>query len=86
MLLKQLVQTIPSASVEGPVDRDVTGITYDSRRVTPGMLFVAIGVLAWDRHEQHARGDPARIVGEAGDFAIERAFHGGGRQHLNQVS
>jgi UDP-N-acetylmuramoyl-L-alanyl-D-glutamate--2,6-diaminopimelate ligase len=51
MLLKQLVQTIPSASVEGPVDRDVLGITYDSRRVTPGMLFVAIPGQHVDGHE-----------------------------------
>jgi UDP-N-acetylmuramoyl-L-alanyl-D-glutamate--2,6-diaminopimelate ligase len=51
MLLRQLVQTIPSASVEGPVDRDVLGITYDSRRVTPGMLFVAIPGQHVDGHE-----------------------------------
>src|SRR5438093_11606201 len=51
MLLKQLVQTIPSATVEGPLDREIAGITYDSRRVTPGMLFVAIPGQHVDGHE-----------------------------------
>src|SRR3989442_16026560 len=34
MSLRQLVQAIPSATVEGSVDREVTGIAYDSRRIT----------------------------------------------------
>jgi len=42
MLLKDLVQALPSATVEGALDREIAGLTYDSRRVTPGMLFVAI--------------------------------------------
>ena len=51
MQLKQLIQHLPSATVEGPVDREVAGITYDSRRVTPGMVFVAIPGQHVDGHE-----------------------------------
>jgi len=51
MQLKQLIQNLPSATVEGPTDRDVAGITYDSRRVTPGMIFVAIPGQHVDGHE-----------------------------------
>ena len=51
MQLKQLIAALPSATVEGSLERDVTGITYDSRRVMPGMLFVAIPGQHADGHE-----------------------------------
>jgi UDP-N-acetylmuramoyl-L-alanyl-D-glutamate--2,6-diaminopimelate ligase len=51
MRLKQLLQHLPAATVEGPVDREIAGITYDSRRITPGMVFVAIPGQNTDGHE-----------------------------------
>jgi len=51
MQLKQLVQQLTAATVEGPLEREITGITYDSRRVTPGMVFVAIPGQSTDGHE-----------------------------------
>ncbi len=51
MKLKQLIENLSAASVEGPLDREVAGITYDSRRVTPGMVFVAIPGRHTDGHE-----------------------------------
>src|SRR5438477_10366807 len=51
MQLKQLVDEIAPIRVEGPLDRDVAGISYDSRRVTPGMVFVAIPGQKTDGHE-----------------------------------
>ena len=51
MPLRQLLQAIPSATVEGSSDREIVGIAYDSRRVTPGMLFVAIPGQHADGHE-----------------------------------
>ena len=51
MLLKHLVERLPGASVEGSLDREVVGIAYDSRRVTPGMVFVAIPGKNTDGHE-----------------------------------
>jgi UDP-N-acetylmuramoyl-L-alanyl-D-glutamate--2,6-diaminopimelate ligase len=51
MQLRQLVQQLPLAVTEGPLDREVAGIAYDSRRVTPGMVFVAIPGQHNDGHE-----------------------------------
>src|SRR5260221_1408664 len=51
MQLRQLIENIPAATVEGPLDREVAGIAYDSRRVTPGMVFVAIPGRHADGHE-----------------------------------
>src|SRR3989442_90925 len=51
MQLKHLVQQIPAASVEGSLEREVTGIAYDSRRITPGMVFVAIPGQNTDGHQ-----------------------------------
>ena len=51
MHLKRIYQQLPGATVQGSLDRDVSGITYDSRRVTPGMLFVAIPGRNTDGHE-----------------------------------
>ena len=52
MQLRQLIQNLPASTVvEGPQDREVAGITYDSRRVTPGMVFIAIPGQHVDGHE-----------------------------------
>jgi len=42
MKLTEIIQTLKPLAVEGSLDRDITGITYDSRRVMPGNLFVAV--------------------------------------------
>jgi UDP-N-acetylmuramoyl-L-alanyl-D-glutamate--2,6-diaminopimelate ligase len=49
--LRQLVDELAAVKVEGPLDREVAGISYDSRRVTPGMVFVAIPGQQTDGHE-----------------------------------
>jgi UDP-N-acetylmuramoyl-L-alanyl-D-glutamate--2,6-diaminopimelate ligase len=51
MRLKELVKQLAVVGVEGPLDREFDGITYDSRRVTPGMIFVAIHGTQSDGHE-----------------------------------
>ncbi|GAB6875894.1 UDP-N-acetylmuramoyl-L-alanyl-D-glutamate--2,6-diaminopimelate ligase [Thermaerobacter litoralis] len=65
--LKDLIAVLPDKTVTGPADRVVAGITYDSRRVEPGFLFVAIRGLRYDGHsfidEAVARG-AAAVVGE----------------------
>ena len=50
MQLRQLVNELSPIRVEGSLDREVTGIAYDSRRVTPGMVFVAIAGQKTDGH------------------------------------
>jgi len=51
MPLRQLVDELVPLDVVGPLDRDVAGIAYDSRRVTPGMVFVAIPGQKADGHD-----------------------------------
>jgi len=51
MHLKQLMAGLGAVSVEGSLDREVTGIAYDSRRLTPGMLFVAVPGRNVDGHD-----------------------------------
>ena len=51
MKLKRLIEALPGATADGALDREITGIAYDSRRVMPGMLFVAIPGQHADGHE-----------------------------------
>jgi UDP-N-acetylmuramoyl-L-alanyl-D-glutamate--2,6-diaminopimelate ligase len=51
MQLRDLVSPLPTLTIEGPLDRDVVGLAYDSRRVTPGMVFFAIPGLNTDGHD-----------------------------------
>lgn len=52
MLLRELLETLPVASVTGSIDVPVQAIECDSRRVVPGGMFVAIrGGQERDRHE-----------------------------------
>ncbi|QIA26841.1 UDP-N-acetylmuramoyl-L-alanyl-D-glutamate--2,6-diaminopimelate ligase [Thermaerobacter sp. PB12/4term] len=65
--LQDLIAVLPDRTVTGPAGRPIQGITYDSRRVEPGFLFVAIRGLRYDGHsfiaEAVARG-AAAVVGE----------------------
>src|SRR4029077_6820433 len=42
MQLADLIQRVSAKSIHGSLDREITGVRYDSRRVTPGNLFVAV--------------------------------------------
>ena len=42
LLLRDILEEIGSCRTEGPVDIEVRGIAYDSRRIAPGDLFVAV--------------------------------------------
>lgn len=50
MLLTDLLAHLPDAQISGPTDIPVTGLTYDSRQVQPGGLFVAIKGFHVDGH------------------------------------
>ncbi|HEX6548918.1 MAG TPA: UDP-N-acetylmuramoyl-L-alanyl-D-glutamate--2,6-diaminopimelate ligase [Candidatus Dormibacteraeota bacterium] len=50
MRLADLARGVPGASVEAGGDYDVTGVRYDSRRVGPGDLFVAVRGYHVDGH------------------------------------
>src|SRR6478609_2403113 len=68
MKLDELVRGVPGATLEGNGDVEVTGIAYDSRRVKPGDLFVAVEGIQVDGHvfvaDALARG--------AGAIAVDR--------------
>jgi UDP-N-acetylmuramoyl-L-alanyl-D-glutamate--2,6-diaminopimelate ligase len=50
MKLWELLRGVPGASLEGDGDVEVSGVQYDSRRVKPGDLFVAVPGLNADGH------------------------------------
>lgn len=76
MILSQLVDRLKPVKVEGALDREVVGIAYDSRRVTPGVVFVAIKGQHTDGHDfiQSAidRGAVA-VVCERNGFITQKA-------------
>ncbi|HUJ12029.1 MAG TPA: UDP-N-acetylmuramoyl-L-alanyl-D-glutamate--2,6-diaminopimelate ligase [Verrucomicrobiae bacterium] len=50
MKLAEIIKTVKPLAVEGPLDHEISGITYDSRRVMPGNLFVAFRGERTDGH------------------------------------
>ncbi len=76
MQLKQLISELHPVSVDGSVEREISGIGYDSRRITPGMVFVAIPGHRMDGHDfinnAIERGATA-IICERNGFLPQRA-------------
>lgn len=76
MQLKQLLKHIPVDRVEGSLEREIVGIVYDSRRVTPGVVFVALPGANVDGHDfintAIARG-AAAIICQRNGFSSPRA-------------
>ena len=76
MQLKQLLPQMTTIGVEGSIDREIAGISYDSRRITPGMIFVAIPGHHLDGHNFIAnaveRGASA-VICERNGFVPNRA-------------
>jgi len=69
MQLADLIQRLSAKSIHGSVDREITGVRYDSRRVTPGNLFVAVRGASFDGHsfiEQAVEKGAVAVVGEQG--------------------
>lgn len=67
MKLNELIEELSPLEVMGDADVEVTGIAYDSRRVKPGDLFVAIRGLSVDGHSfipQAVERGAAAIMGE----------------------
>jgi len=51
MELAKLIEGLPVISIEGPINKDVTRVVYDSRRAVPGALFVCIDGFKTDGHK-----------------------------------
>ena len=92
MLLKQILSELHPVSVDGSVEREISGIGYDSRRIGPGMVFVAIPGQHVDGHDyiNYAidRGATA-VICERNGFVPQRATKikvADGREALARVS
>lgn len=76
MKLSQLLQSLSALEVEGSLDREITGLAYDSRRVTQGTVFVALRGQNTDGHtyinDAIDRGAVA-IICERNGFSSARA-------------
>ncbi|HZC58560.1 MAG TPA: UDP-N-acetylmuramyl-tripeptide synthetase, partial [Chthoniobacterales bacterium] len=67
MQLGVLIQQLTVKTVQGTLDREITGLCYDSRRVVPGDLFVAVKGFVSDGHafmEQAVEKGAVAVVGE----------------------
>lgn len=51
MKLEKLLQKMDYTLIQGSLETEVTDLTYDSRKITPGMLFVAIAGTVVDGHK-----------------------------------
>jgi UDP-N-acetylmuramoyl-L-alanyl-D-glutamate--2,6-diaminopimelate ligase len=74
--LRVLIDELEPVRFEGSLDRTITGLAYDSRRVTPGMAFFALRGQNVDGHDFVAsaidRG-AAAIICEENGFSSQRA-------------
>jgi UDP-N-acetylmuramoyl-L-alanyl-D-glutamate--2,6-diaminopimelate ligase len=50
MLLREIIDNVPVLASQGDLDREVTRVVYDSRKVQPGDLFVALRGTQTDGH------------------------------------
>ena len=77
LTLKELIAAVHPLKVEGNTDREVAGLAYDSRRIMPGMVFVAIKGQRADGHDhvENAidRGAVAVICERNGSFSQRAA-------------
>ncbi|HOQ76319.1 MAG TPA: UDP-N-acetylmuramoyl-L-alanyl-D-glutamate--2,6-diaminopimelate ligase [Thermoclostridium sp.] len=51
MKLKELVGSLETVEVQGGMDKEIRGVTYDSRKALPGYLFVCIDGFTTDGHK-----------------------------------
>jgi len=67
MQLADLIRRLRTITIDGPVNRDIGGISYDSRRVGPADLFVAMRGERFDGHlfiEEAIEKGAVAVVGE----------------------
>ena len=67
MRLAELARAVPAASVVAGGEAEITGVAYDSRRVRPGDLFVAVRGIHADGHDY-----AAEAASTAAAVAVER--------------
>lgn len=76
MKLRELIAPLARPAVSGDLDAEITGITYDSRRAAPGLVFVALRGGKADGHAftgQAAAAGASAIVAETAPPPEHRA-------------
>ncbi len=92
MNLAEIIKTVEALSVDGTLDREITGITCDSRRVMPGNLFVAVRGGRTDGHRfvdaAIDRGASAVVLESDGSFrrVVTRIKVSDARRSMAQAS
>src|SRR5438445_1270909 len=74
MRLRECGDVLDGVTVRGSLDREITGLTDDSRRVSPGWLFVAVKGTQSDGHRflaQAVTAGAGAIVVEKGQVSAE---------------
>jgi len=51
MKLKELVESLEVVEIQGELEKEIRGVTYDSRKALPGYLFVCIDRFTTDGHK-----------------------------------
>ncbi|MBV9390625.1 MAG: UDP-N-acetylmuramoyl-L-alanyl-D-glutamate--2,6-diaminopimelate ligase, partial [Verrucomicrobia bacterium] len=67
MVLSDVIEKLENPVIQGPVDRDIVRLCYDSRRVVPGTLFIAVKGENFDGHsfiEQAVDKGAVAVIGE----------------------
>lgn len=76
MLLSTLLKSLPDARVRGRADVPVTGVHHDSRKISPGNVFVAVRGATFDGSEFI----PEAIERGAAAVVVEEGLHGTGEE------
>src|SRR3989441_13371756 len=74
MRLRECADALDGVRMQGSPDREITGLTDDSRRVSPGGLFVAVKGTQSDGHRFFAQA----VAAGAGGIVVETG-RGGAR-------
>jgi len=82
MQLRKLLEPLTDMQVEGTLDRDVHGLYYDSRRVTPDSVFVALPGQKTDGH----RFVEQAVQRGAGVVVVEHPLPAAGRATIVRVA
>lgn len=89
-MLKELAKTVPGSWLIGDEGRPISGIEYDSRRITPGAAFVAIQGYAQDGNrfidDALARGASVVVTEKRSDRPVPQLIVGDARAALADLA
>ncbi|MDD4051925.1 MAG: UDP-N-acetylmuramoyl-L-alanyl-D-glutamate--2,6-diaminopimelate ligase [candidate division Zixibacteria bacterium] len=89
-MLKELAKTVPGSWLIGDEGRQVSGIEYDSRLITPGAAFVAVQGYAQDGNrfidDAIGRGASAIVTEKQSDRSIPQLIVGDARSALADLA